>query len=95
MGSKAKLLLVLFMLFCFVVSGCSSDAKTETSDKKEESMFATVDDDGIFGAYRIVYHKETKVMYAVSAGTYNQGTFTVLLDSDGKPLTYKEEEYVR
>ena len=44
------------------------------------------------GTYKIVYHQETKVMYAISSGGYNSGTFTVMLDADGKPLLYKEGE---
>ena len=40
--------------------------------------------------YKIVYHKETKVMYAISMGLHNHGTFTVLLDVDGLPLMYKD-----
>jgi len=39
--------------------------------------------------YRVVYDKYTKVMYAVSDGAYNYGTFTLLVDADGKPLLYR------
>lgn len=39
----------------------------------------------------IVYHRETKVMYAVSYGHSNIGTFTVLLNADGTPMTYEGE----
>lgn len=42
--------------------------------------------------YKIVYHQGTKVMYAISYGAYNAGTFTVMLDASGKPLLYKEDE---
>jgi hypothetical protein len=42
------------------------------------------------GTWEIVYHKETKVMYAVSYGSYNCGTFTVLLDADGKPMLWEK-----
>ena len=44
------------------------------------------------GGYRIVYDKYTKVMYAVSAGYYNFGTFTLLVDANGNPLLYSETE---
>ena len=40
----------------------------------------------------IVYHKETKVMYAVSYGSYNIGTFTLLVNADGTPMLYKGGE---
>lgn len=41
------------------------------------------------GAWRIVTDRETGVMYAVSLGAYNIGTFTLLVDADGNPLIYK------
>ena len=40
--------------------------------------------------FYIVYHKETKVMYAVSDSTYNHGNFTLLVNADGTPMTYKK-----
>ena len=43
------------------------------------------------GTYRIVYQKETKVMYAVSSSGYNAGTFTLLVDENGDPMLYKGE----
>lgn len=35
--------------------------------------------------------EEAKVMYAVSYGTSNCGTFTLLVDADGKPMLWEEE----
>ena len=37
----------------------------------------------------IVYDSRTGVQYWRSEGAYNNGTLTVLLDTDGKPLIYK------
>lgn len=37
--------------------------------------------------YSIMYDKETKVMYSVS----KDGVFTVLVDENGNPVTYKGE----
>ena len=39
----------------------------------------------------IVYAKDTKVMYTISAGAYNSGSVTMLVNSDGTPLIYKEQ----
>ncbi len=63
-----------------------SDLKNQGTDV---SMFVVLE---VGTTYKIVYHHETKVMYAVSTGSYNAGTFTVMLDADGKPLLYKEGE---
>ena len=59
------------------------------SQETDVSMFVVLE---VGGTYKIVYHQETKVMYAISAGAYNAGTFTVMLDADGKPLLHKEGE---
>lgn len=47
----------------------------------------------VTSAYNIVYDRETLVMYAISNGYYNMGTFTVLLNSDGTPKLYQPELY--
>ena len=41
--------------------------------------------------FYIVYDIKSKVEYVVSDGAYNRGTFTLLIDRDGKPLLYEEE----
>ena len=53
-----------------------------------ENMFVRVEYNG---DYKVVYHKDTKVMYAVSCGQYNKGTFTLLVNSDGSPMLYEKE----
>lgn len=41
----------------------------------------------------IIYaDRETGVMYAVSNGMYNHGTFTLLVDANGDPLIYEGDE---
>ena len=42
-------------------------------------------------AWKIVYDKETKVMYAVSFGIYNCGNFTLLVDENGNPKLWDGE----
>ena len=75
------IIVLLFIVYC--LSGCS---KVETESSNEEpSMFIQVEE--TYG-WRIVYHRETKVMYAVSNGQYNNGSFTVLVNSDGTPMLY-------
>lgn len=39
--------------------------------------------------YFTVYHNKTKVMYVVSDVHYNRGTFTMLVDAEGKPLIWE------
>lgn len=42
--------------------------------------------------WQVVYHNETKVMYVVSDGGSNRGTFTLLVNPDGSPMVYGENE---
>ena len=79
---KRILSAILAMAIC--LSGC---AKVESERKNDTSMFVCVEDSG---HWEIVYHKETKVMYVVSAGYYNMGTFTLLVDEDGKPMLWEK-----
>jgi hypothetical protein len=53
------------------------------------SMFIQVEDGN---CYKIVYHRETKVMYAISYGHYNGGNFTVMLNADGTPMLWEVTE---
>lgn len=78
------ILLVILTVFC--LSGCTY-AKTESVGKNTTSMFVIIEETV---TYKIVYHKETLVMYAVSTGTYNNGTFTLLVNADGSPMLYEE-----
>jgi hypothetical protein len=58
-------------------------------DVSNESMFVMVEN-GM--NYKIVYHRDTKVMYAISDGCYNAGDFTVMVDKYGKPLLYQGDQ---
>lgn len=82
-----KLIVALAVVIVVCLSGCGANEKsTENENPKETSMFVTVESNG---AWSVVYHKETKVMYAVS-GTYrNCGTFTLLVNADGTPMLYE------
>lgn len=83
MKRKLTYILILSML---LLPGCQ---KVESVDdnKKDTSMFVMVE---ATGTWEIVYHKETKVMYVVSCGAYNAGTFTLLVNADGEPLLWEE-----
>lgn len=77
--------LVAVLLLC----GCS-DVNTVNEENKEQkspkSMFVQIEN---AGTWVVVYHRETKVMYSVSDGYYNAGTFTLLVNADGTPMLYE------
>lgn len=81
--------LAAFLIIASIVltfSGCAVN-KTETVATEENpSMFVEVER---AGSWRVVYHKDTKVMYAVSFGAYNLGTFTLLVNADGTPMLWE------
>ena len=81
----ALILLVVFLLT--TCTGCSSITYAEATYEKKTSMFITVE---TAIAWDVVYHKDTKVMYVVSDGIYNHGTFTLLVNDDGSPMLWEE-----
>lgn len=83
-----KIILLLCLISTLALFGCEEYPEREPKDTTE-SMFVIVEGGGI-KSYVICYHKETKVMYAVSNGTYNGGTFTVMVNPDGTPMIWEE-----
>lgn len=80
--------IIAIVLILLMLAGC---AKVERASKNpvDISRFMMVEQNNI---WRIVVDRETKVMYAVSLGNYNNGTFTLLVDADGKPLLWEGEK---
>lgn len=90
---KKKLLALILSvgILSTALSGCNY-AKTEKAydpeDENAKSIFVEVE---VCSAWRIVYDKKTKVMYAVSGGGYNSGNFTLLVDENGNPKLWDGE----
>ncbi len=82
MKRKLTYILILSML---LLSGCKK-VESVNDNSKDTSMFVEIEQ---AGTWEVVYHKETKVMYVVSCGAYNNGTFTLLVDADGKPMLWE------
>lgn len=67
-----------------MLTGCG--AKVDKETQSETSRFMELErTDG----WMIVADKETGVMYSVSNGGYNRGTFTLLVDENGKSLVWE------
>ena len=83
-----RFLVIVMILSMLLLTGCG-----ERADSQEGGgMFVCVQEADLCHGYEIVYHRDTKVMYAVSYGTYNYGNFTVLLNPDGTPMLYEGGE---
>lgn len=90
---KTKLIIFSAVL-TLAFTGCNyaniEDINEQNTVKEEpaNSMFVVIEETFYWD---IVYQKDTKVMYAVSFGRYNNGTFTLLVNPDGTPMIYEGE----
>ena len=84
---------VLMILSCTIMlCGCTkvkTQAEIESKNTSNTSMFVCVE---TTINYKVFYHKETKVMYVMSLGSHNLGTFTVLVNDDGSPMLWDGEK---
>lgn len=86
---EMKKWIIVLLMASVLFTACGPTMEKEPSaavEREDQSMFVIVEDSLNF---RIVYHKDTRVMYAISRGGYNCGNFTVLLNPDGTPMTWK------
>ena len=74
------------IVVCTVVLFVMLSLGKQSEKEDQGERFVTVEKNF---SYFITYDKETGVMYAVSNGINNAGTFTLLVDKDGKPLIYE------
>lgn len=84
-----KYLIIVMYILMLTLTAC--DEYGEKSITDDTSMFEIVEGNS-FSLWRVVYNKETKVMYAVSNGSYNAGTFTLLVNPDGSPMLWEKTE---
>lgn len=83
-----RFLTIIMLLFMLLLTGCDN----KTDSQKKEYMFVVIQKSNPPShPYEIVYHKDTKVMYAISDGGSSYGVFTVLVNPDGTPMIYEEE----
>ena len=79
--------IITAILAMLLVVGCAKVKNVQKVENQVDvSRFVQVESASV---WQIVADRETGVMYAVSGGMYNLGTFTLLIDADGKPLLWK------
>ena len=79
-------IIFVVLALCLSLCACSGPPVQVESSVFSASMFVEVENNTF---WQVVYHRETKVMYVISQGNRNYGTFTVLLNADGTPQTWK------
>lgn len=83
--------LLALVVLVAVLASCSEGAvvEFEGKDAQNTSMFIEVERTDY---WRVVYHKDTKVMYVISYGIRNRGNFTVMVDRYGFPLVWEGDK---
>lgn len=76
-------------LLAFCLVGCAPNQAEQNYEDDAPSRFTIIERSD---CWYVVKDNETNVMYAVSAGGRNYGTFTLLVDENGDPLLYEEGE---
>lgn len=83
-----KKFFMCILLCSALLTGCGDTVESVGDVEDKTSMFVRIEGGGV-NIWAVVYHKETKVMYAVSTGGYNAGTFTLLVNPDGTPMIWE------
>lgn len=84
---KKRILFVAVALTMILgLSSCAPNSVNSTAGADVPSVFVIVEETQ---SWRVVRHKETGVMYAVSYGSYNSGNFTLLVNADGSPMVWE------
>ena len=79
----------LFFVGCEIATEQTEGAATaQTEETNTSCLFTTVETEG---SWAIVYHRDTKVMYAVCYTGRGGASMTVLYNPDGTPMVYSEE----
>lgn len=82
-----KKLIVLAAALTLAFTGCDyADVETVNEEEPVKSMFVEIEKSY---SWKVVYQRDTKVMYAVSNGDYDTGTFTLLVNPDGTPMIWE------
>ena len=77
-------IVMMLIVFSIIISACVLTVKENSKNKSIKNQLERVQ-----GGYRqsVLYDRDTKVMYLWDY----RGGYTVMVDSDGKPLLYKGE----
>lgn len=86
---KKLFALIMVLVMCLsLLAGCATESvEPEAKEYTRTSMFVEVERST---NWCVVYHRDTKVMYVESGGTYNRGTFTLLVNADGTPMLWED-----
>lgn len=79
--------LISILLLSVMLAGCGTSSVPDAGQAvPETSSFVLVEK---YPYFQVIAVRETGVMYIMSDGLYNRGTFTLLVDADGKPMIWE------
>lgn len=81
-----KIIIGISIILTLLMCGCTSK---ELQEENNESKFVQIERGML---YRILYHKDTKVMYTMSTYGQGAGAFCVMVNADGTPMIWGGEE---
>ena len=77
--------LICRLMLSLLLVGCGTSSESDAG-ANGKSRFVCVENNV---NWRVMADRETGVMYVMSCGAYNVGTFTLMLDADGNPLIWE------
>ena len=86
--------IIAFLLAAIMAVSFTGCTSVEQEYDSVKSMFVKVEDvyNGAAYGWELYYHRETKVMYVRATYGSGSGTWTVMLDAEGKPLLWEDKE---
>lgn len=81
---KLIVILMTIALCACLFTGCN-DIIVDENVSNSSSFVIVENADG----YNVVYHRDTKVMYAYSTSGHNYGNFCLLVNADGTPMIWE------
>ena len=87
------IMLLIIIAAAFIMPSCTQSSEEgnttpQNQNKEAEWPFEVLHHDRRHN-YKVIYHKETKVMYTESWGGDSYGQLTLMVNPDGTPLLYK------
>lgn len=78
--------IVFALVVIFICGLCGILREQEDKTMEQTSMFVQLDD----GQYWTVYfHKNTKIMYIRTKGSFGTSDIEIMVDADGKPMKWE------
>lgn len=79
--------LIALVVLVAVLASCSEGTVVEVEGKDAQNTSMFIEVERTYN-WRVVYHKDTKVMYVIGYSKDSKGTFTVMVDRYGFPLIW-------